>query len=403
MFKKVFYITLLCFIYISCSNAQHDLNQKQADVGKKIIVGAEQTELYFPLLQGKNIAIVANQTSVIKNDHLVDSLINAGFNVKKVFGPEHGFRGKAADGVEINSGIDPKTGIPIISLYGNHKKPTEDDLNGIDVVIFDIQDVGTRFYTYISTMTYVMEACAENNVEFLVLDRPNPHGDYVDGPVLKKKFSSFVGLHPVPVVHGMTIGEYAKMVNGKSWLKNGVKCNLTIIKCINYDHKKIYELPIAPSPNLPNNTAIQLYPSLCFFEGTIISVGRGTEFPFQVIGHPDYIIGSFIFEPKEIPRVAKNPKYEEQRCFGLSLHGFAENTLVDNRQLHLYWLISMYEFFKDRNNFFTSYFEKLAGTDMLRKQIMEGLSKEEIRDSWQKDLTEFKKIRNKYLLYDDFE
>ncbi|OQX72298.1 MAG: hypothetical protein B6D61_14165 [Bacteroidetes bacterium 4484_249] len=391
-------------LFYSCSNAQQkNYINKDKKSETKIFVGAELTEQYFPLLENKRIAVVANQTSVINNVHLVDSLISAGFNVVKVFGPEHGFRGNAADGVNIKSGTDPKTGIPIVSLYGNHKKPTDDDLMGIDIVIFDIQDVGSRFYTFISTMTYVMEACAENNIEFLVMDRPNPHGDYVDGPVLKKEFSSFVGLHQVPVVHGMTIGEYAKMINGEGWLKHNIKCNLKIIKCKNYDHEKIYELLIAPSPNLPNNSSIQLYPSLCFFEGTIISVGRGTEFPFQVIGHPDYLPGSYVFVPEEIPGVSKNPKYEGEKCFGISLQESAKNIIKDKRQLHLIWLINMYEFFKDRDDFFTPYFEKLAGTDKLRKQIMEGLSEDEIRESWQKDLIGFNKIRKKYLLYQDFE
>jgi len=397
-------IVLLFWFLSSCSNAQQKNYQDQNEVsGTKIVVGAERTELYFPLIKDKRLAVVANQTSLTGNIHLVDSLLSAGFNVVKVFGPEHGFRGSAGAGEEVSNNVDAKTGLSVISLYGKKKKPSPEDLSDVDIVIFDIQDVGARFFTYISTMTYVMEACAENNVEFIILDRPNPHGDYVDGPVLEKEFSSFVGMHPIPVVSGMTMGEYAKMVNGESWLKNGVVCNLTVIKCGNYDHKKIHKLPIAPSPNLPNKTAVQLYPSLCFFEGTIVSVGRGTEFPFQVIGHPDFIIGSFIFEPKEIPGVAKNPKYEGQKCYGQSLQGFAENVLIENRQLHLNWLIYMYEFFKDRSDFFTPYFEKLSGTEKLRKQIIEGKSEEEIRKSWEKDLTEFKRMRKKYLLYEDFE
>ncbi|MBC8488280.1 MAG: DUF1343 domain-containing protein [Bacteroidetes bacterium] len=401
-----FFISVIVILLLlnSCSNAQQKNYQDQnEDSETKIVVGAERTELYFPLLKDKWIAIVANQTSLTGNDHLVDSLVYAGFNVVKVFSPEHGFRGSAGAGEEVSNNVDAKTGIPVISLYGKKKKPSPEDLSDVDIVIFDIQDVGARFYTYISTMTYVMEACAENNVEFIILDRPNPNGDYVDGPVLEKKFKTFVGLHPVPIVHGMTVGEYAQMVNGEGWLKDGIKCKLIVVPVENYDHKTQYDLPIPPSPNLPNNTAIQLYPSLCFFEGTIISVGRGTEFPFQVIGHPDFMIGSFVFEPKEIPGVAKNPKYEGQKCYGQSLQGFAENVLMESRQLRLSWLISMHEFFKDRNDFFTPYFEKLSGTEKLRKQIIEGKSEEEIRKSWEKDLTEFKNIRKKYLLYEDFE
>ena len=400
--KHKLYILLFSLFLISCTNAQKDYNSNESK-NNTIIVGAERTELYFPLLKDKNIAIVANQTSVINNVHLVDSLINAGFNVKRVFGPEHGFRGMTADGEHVQDDVDKKTGVSVISLYGSHRKPTKEDLKDVDVVIFDIQDVGARFYTYISTMTYVMEACAENDKEFIVLDRPNPHGDYVDGPVLQKEFSSFVGLHPIPVVHGMTIGEYAEMVNGEGWLKDGIKCNQKVIPCKNYHHKTAYELPIAPSPNLPNNNAIQLYPSLCFFEGTIISVGRGTEFPFQVIGHPDFDIGSFVYTPEPIPGVSIQPKYEGKICYGQSLKGFVENTLNKERQLHLNWLIDYFNYFKDKEEFFTPYFEKLAGTDQLRKQIEEGLTEEQLRASWQEDIDAYIIIRKKYLLYTDFE
>ena len=395
-------IVLFAVFLNSCLNAQKK-DTSVNSTGNEIIVGAERTNEYFPLLAGKNIGVVANQTSMIDNTHLVDSLVSTGFNIVKVFGPEHGFRGQAADGEMVHHEIDQQTGIPIFSLYGSNKKPSAEILAGINVIIFDIQDVGARFYTYISTLTYVMEACAENNIEFLILDRPNPHGDYVDGPVLEKEFLSFVGLHSVPVVHGMTVGEYARMINGEGWLKDGMKCNLEIIRCINYNHKILYELPIPPSPNLPNNTAIQLYPSLCFFEGTIISVGRGTEFPFQVIGHPDYRVGSFVFTPHEIPGVAIHPKYEGEVCYGQSLKGFAENSLTKERRLHLSWLINLYDFFKDRDDFFTPYFDKLAGTDHLRMQVVEGLKEEEIRASWQADLNKFRQIRKKYLIYTDFE
>lgn len=392
-FVFVYFFLSLCFL--SCSNAQKE--------EVSIIVGAEQSEEYFTLLQNRNVGVIANQTSVIGGVHLIDSLVSAGINVKKAFGPEHGFRGNAADGEKVDHSVDEKTGVQIVSLYGSNRKPTPENLDGIDILIFDIQDVGARFYTYISTMSYAMEACAENNVEFLVLDRPNPHGDYVDGPVLEKEFSSFVGLHQVPVVHGMTVGEYAMMVNEEGWLKNQVKCNLKIIPVKNYSHEMRYTLPIAPSPNLPNQNAINLYPSLCFFEGTMISIGRGTELPFQLIGHPDFLIGSYVFTPQSIPGVSKYPKYKGEACYGQSLQSYSENLEPEKRQLNLWWLLSYYKFFKDRDDFFKPYFEKLAGTDELRQQIENGLTEEKIRESWQKDLIEFKKIRKKYLLYTDFE
>lgn len=369
-----------------------------------VIVGAERTEVYFPLLQDKRLGVVANQISLIGQTHLVDSLVHAGFNVVKAFGPEHGFRGGAGAGEEIDSNIDPKTGIPVVSLYGKNKKPTPGDLAGIDLMIFDIQDVGARFYTYISTLTYVMEACAENNIPLIVLDRPNPHGDYVDGSILEPAFSSFVGLHPVPVVYGMTIGEYARMIIGEHWLKDSITCcDLIIVSCENYNHKTIYELPVPPSPNLPNNTAIQLYPSLCFFEGTIISVGRGTDYPFQVIGHPDYLVGSYDFVPRDIPGKAMDPPYEGVHCYGHSLAGYAENVQDTIRKLNLFYLLEMYKVFSQRKDFFNPFFDKLAGSDQLRKQIIAGSTEDEIRQSWEKDIQAFKEIRKKYLLYSDFE
>jgi len=397
--KNKIYIVLFLSSLFACSNAQ---NKDIIETSNTIIVGAERTTEYFHFLKGKKIGIVANQTSFIKNTHLVDSVHNAGFDVIKVFGPEHGFRGKAADGEHVDNDIDEKTGIQIVSLYGSNRKPLTKDMEGLDLMIFDIQDVGARFYTYISTMSYVMEACAEKGIEFLLLDRPNPHGDYIDGPVLEKNHSSFVGLHPVPVVHGMTVGEYAQMVNGEGWLKGDNKCMLTVIPCKNYDHKIIYKLPIAPSPNLPNNTAIQLYPSLCFFEGTFISVGRGTEFPFQVFGHPDYLLGSFTFTPKKIPDVTNFPKYEGELCFGQSLNGYADEILKKERRLHLNWLIDMHDYFEESGDFFTNYFAKLAGTNELQIQIYKGKSEEEIRASWQDDLNKFRQIRKKYLIYTDF-
>ncbi|MDD5694884.1 MAG: DUF1343 domain-containing protein [Bacteroidales bacterium] len=371
------------------------------DTGYILRPGAERTELYFPELQGKKVACVANQTSMIGQVHLVDSLVHAGIDLVKVFAPEHGFRGQAEAGEEISNQIDPRTGVPIVSLYWTRKKPSSEDLEGIDVVLFDIQDVGTRFYTYISTMTYVMEACTENAVPFIVLDRPNPHGGYVDGPVLEKGFESFVGLHPVPIVYGMTMGEYARMVNEEGWLKNGIKARLTVIPVEKYTHSSPYSLPVAPSPNLPNDLAICLYPSLCLFEGTQVSVGRGTDYPFQVIGHPYYILGSFLFTPESRPE-ALHPLYEGQHCFGSSLMGTMDLCMKD-RRLNLSWLINHYqfwnEFVNDRGSFFNDYFDKLAGNSTLRQQIIEGNTEDQIRASWQEGLIKFKSIRQKYLLY----
>ena len=381
----VIFFSVLSF---SCSS-QHE----------RIIVGAEQTETYFSLLKNKKIAVVANQTSMVGKSHLIDTLLKAGIDIIKVFGPEHGFRGHAADGELIQDKTDPKTGLPVISLYGKNKKPTKEQLIGLDLVIFDIQDVGTRFYTYISTMSYVMEACAENGVAFMVLDRPNPNGDFVDGPVLEPEHTSFVGLHPVPVVHGMTVGEYAQMVNGEGWLKNGMQCDLIVIPVENYTHRTMYQLPVAPSPNLPNMTAIYLYPSLCFFEGTIISVARGTGFPFQAIGHPDYWLGSFTFTPESIPGISEHPPHEGETCNGQSLQGYAENVVLKERRLHLELLIEYYNYFKDKEIFFKPYFTRLAGTEKLQQQIESGMTEDEIRDTWQKNLDSFKKIREKYLLY----
>ncbi len=360
--------------------------------------GAERTDEYLKLLNNRRVAVVANQTSMIGNTHLVDSLLKLGVNIIKVFGPEHGFRGNAGAGEKVKDNTDIKTGLPVISLYGKHKKPTPGDLKDVDVVVFDIQDVGVRFYTYISTMTYVMEACAENGTDFIVLDRPNPHGGYIDGPVLEPDYSSFVGMHKVPVVHGMTVGEYARMVNGEGWLNNGVQCNLKVIKVGNYTHNSYYKLPVPPSPNLPDMNAIELYPSLCFFEGTIISVGRGTGKPFQVIGHPGFTEGDYSFTPVDIPGAAMNPKYEGEKCYGFDLSGFAD-TIVFEKRLDLRWLIKMYDYFKGKDDFFNSFFDKLAGTANLREQIISGLPEKEIRESWKPGLTGFNKIREKYLLY----
>lgn len=397
--------TLFCCLLVTACYSGQEPSQNADHKGKseEIITGAAQTEAWFPLVKNKRIALIANQTSLVGDQHLVDTLFNSGLNLVRIFGPEHGFRGDAADGVWVENQPDPKTGIPVVSLYGNKKKPSKEDLKDIDVVVFDIQDVGTRFYTYISTMSYAMEACAEYNIEFMVLDRPNPNGDFVDGPILDPKHTSFVGLHPVPIVHGMTVGEYAQMVNGENWLGKGLKCRLTVIPVKNYTHSTQYDLPVPPSPNLPNMTAIYVYPSLCFFEGTFISIGRGTDKPFQVAGHPDYKPGLFSFKPVNIPGVAKNPKYEGQTCYGYALEEFAETVVKKERRLHLNLLISFYNYFKDKGGFFIPYFEKLAGTDQLRNQIINGVTEDQIRKSWEQGILEFKTIRKKYLLYPDFE
>ena len=362
------------------------------------IPGANQIELYKNIIEGKSVAVVANQTSMIGSTHLVDTLLSLGINIKVIFAPEHGFRNLADAGETIENGKDIETGIPFISLYGSHLKPTARELAGIDVVIFDIQDVGTRFYTYISTLHYLLESCAENHVKCLILDRPNPNGFYFDGNILDTSYSSFVGMDPVPVVHGMTVGEYAKMLNGEGWLKNGVRCDLIVIKCKNYTHKSFYELPIKPSPNLPNQTAIYLYPSLCFFEGTAISLGRGTLFPFQVFGSPDLPDRGFSFIPHSVPG-AKNPPLLGIRCFGTDLRDALKNKLVPKPELNLDWLISAYQDFPNKDKFFNSYFDVLAGGPVLREQIQKGMTSEQIRATWKEGLSRFSKIRQKYLLY----
>ena len=365
---------------------------------KDPIPGANQIELYKFIIEGKSVAVVANQTSMIGPTHLVDKLLSIGINIKVIFAPEHGFRNLADAGESIENGRDTNTGIPLISLYGSHFKPTAQDLAEIDVVIFDIQDVGTRFYTYISTLHYILESCAENHVRCLVLDRPNPNGFYFDGNILDTAYSSFVGMDPVPVVHGMTVGEYASMINEEGWLKNGVKCDLVVIKCKNYTHKILYELPVKPSPNLPNQTSVYLYPSICFFEGTSISLGRGTSFPFQVFGNPDLPDRGFSFVPESVPG-AKNPPHLGIKCFGTDLRDAIKMKLVPKPELNLDWVISAYNDFPKKDKFFNSYFDVLAGGPVLREQIQKGMTSEQIRETWKDGLAKFAKTREKYLLY----
>lgn len=390
------HLVITVFFLLSSCVASSQLSKEE------LLMGAEQTQLYVPNLVGKRVALVVNHTSVIRNHqgsvtHLADSLQQLGVNLTLIFAPEHGFRGTASAGEHVANGVDTKTKLPLISLYGSNKKPTASQLKDIDVVIFDIQDVGARFYTYISTMNYVMEACAENNKEFIVLDRPNPNGHYIDGPVLEKAFSSFVGLNPIPVVHGCTVGELATLINGEGWLKNGVRCNLSVVTCANYRHNQRYSPPIAPSPNLPNLQSILLYPSLCLFEGTDVSVGRGTDTQFQVIGSPVVRPNAYTFTPEDKVG-AVNPMHEGKKCYGLNL------TTIDAKQqgFTLKYLLDFYQKSPDKTKFFTTpaFFDKLAGTDTLRKQILAGKTESQIRKQWTTALNQYKQIRAKYLLYE---
>ncbi|BAF71940.1 conserved hypothetical protein [Sulfurovum sp. NBC37-1] len=366
----------------------------------KITPAAERPELYLPLLKGKKVALVVNHSSLAGGIHLVDYLLKHGIKVKKIFVPEHGFRGTADAGAHLGNSRDRSTGLPIVSLYGKHKKPTRKDLKGIDLILFDIQDVGVRFYTYLSTLHYVMEAGAEQRIEVMVLDRPNPNGHYIDGPVLKKKYRSFVGLDPVPVVYGMTIGEYARMLNGERWLKHGVQANLTVIPLKNYTHGSFYSLPVKPSPNLPNDRAVMLYPSLAFFEGTVISAGRGSAKPFQLYGAPKYRVKKFSFVPRSRPG-ARYPKYKGKRCYGVDLSRVDMGKERRRKRLNLSYLRDAYTKYIDKKHFFlrNGFFDRLAGTDQLREQIISGASEAAIRKSWEKDLRKFRKVRAKYLLY----
>ena len=373
------FLLIFCCLLFSCKKETN------------IILGAEKTESYLPLIKDKKIGVISNQTSMIASAHLVDSLLSLNVEIVKVFSPEHGFRGDADAGTKVEDGIDVKTGLPIISLYGKNKKPYSKQLEGIDILLFDIQDVGARFYTYISTLHYVMEAAAENNIQVIVLDRPNPNGHYVDGSIREEKFKSFVGMHPIPIVHGMTIGEYAQMINGEHWIEK--KCDLTVIEMENYNHKMQYDLPIKPSPNLPNARAINLYPSLCLFEGTNVSVGRGTPFPFQQFGAPSLECW-YSFTPKS-GAGSKSPKHENTICFGTDLR-FQQDYMT---KINLNWLIHCYENSPDKEKFFNNFFDQLAGTDKLRLQITSRKTSKEIKESWQEGLEEFKKIREKYLLY----
>jgi uncharacterized protein YbbC (DUF1343 family) len=370
---------------------------------QKPMVGAANESAYIHLLENKKIAIVVNQTSQVNNTHLLDLLLEHDVKVVKIFAPEHGFRGTADAGEHVKSGVDKATGLPIVSLYGNHNKPTKADLLGVDIVVFDIQDVGARFYTYISTLQYVMEACAEFKKKLFVLDRPNPNAHYVDGPVLEMANKSFVGMQAVPIVYGMTIGEYALMLNGEKWLANKLKCDLQVIPCNFYTHKTKYNLPIAPSPNLKTANSIALYPSLCLFEGTEVSVGRGTKYPFEQWGNPNYKKVNHSFTPKPTEG-AKDPLYNGKECFGANLHLSQADVLkVINNKVQLEFIKNAYSLSPDKSKFFNPFFTKLAGNTTLQKQIIKNESDAKIRASWSAGIAKFKKIRKKYLLYPDFE
>ncbi len=418
LFKNTFLLFLL--LVFSCGNSVSKVKGKSKKekgeiidsikTNKKIILGADNSTKYLPLLNNKKVGVVTNQTGILSNGtHLVDFLIEQKVQVTKIFAPEHGFRGTADAGELIKDGKDSKTGLPIISLYGNNKKPKPEQLAGIDVMIFDIQDVGARFYTYISTLHYVMEACAEQNIPLLVLDRPNPNIDIVDGPILEEEFKSFVGMHKIPVLHGMTIGEYAKMINGEKWLEKRIQCKLTVIPCENYTRNMSYSLPVKPSPNLPNDQSINLYASLCFFEGTNVSVGRGTEKQFQIYGSPylkvgdnivdkdgtkqELVFNQYKFTPKP-NEGAKDPLYNGKECHGVDL-----SEIEKVNRLELKWLLNAYNETADKSKFFNSFFTKLAGTKKLQQQIENGIPEKEIRASWQEGLERFKEMRKQYLIY----
>lgn len=378
-------LVLCIFSLFSCSQAQ------------KLQLGAERMDQYLETLKGKRVALVVNQTSILNNTHLVDTLVARGVNVVKVMAPEHGFRGEAPDGAKIDDARDEKTGIPIISIYGRTKKPTSEMLEDVDLLIFDIQDVGIRFYTFISTMHYVMEAAAENGKQVMILDRPNPNGMYVDGPVKDEDISGFVAMHPIPIVHGLTVGELAQMINGEGWLSDGAKCDLTVIPMTGWDHNSTYSLPIKPSPNLPNDNAIALYPSLGLFEGTVVSVGRGTDHPFEVIGHPKYDAGNYSFTP--MPNGgSKYPPLEGKLCYGQSFIG-----QDSPKELTLKYLLTYHKDLKNDTTFFRDYINLLSGTKTFKEQVEAGFSESEIKATWQPKLNAYKAMRKQYLLYPDFE
>ncbi|HPM30032.1 MAG TPA: DUF1343 domain-containing protein [Chryseolinea sp.] len=396
--KRFSFACLTVLTFVTCGSGVHVSNTppspaKVAVPQKQAVIGAAQLDLLLPKLKDKRVALVVNHTSLIGKTHLADTLKSRGINIVKIFGPEHGFRGNAADGEQVNDSIDFKTGIPVVSLYGKNRKPTAKQFSNVDVVIFDIQDVGTRFYTYIGTMHYVMETCAETKKKLVILDRPNPNA-FVDGPMNEKPLQSFVAMHAIPIAHGLTVAELAQMINGEGWLANKLKCDVDIIKLKNWHHSDDYVLPIKPSPNLPNNQSVKMYPFICLFEGTVISLGRGTPFPFQVLGNPELKNMPFEFTPQTIKGVAVNPPHENKLCYGIDLRNAPMERKIDLR-----YLFEMYKAYPDKEKFFLPYFDILAGNTTLKQQIKDGLTEEQIRESWKKDLTTYNEMRNKYLLY----
>lgn len=403
--RILYFLYVMSLVFLLTSGVHHPdgLNDPPRE-NRQIVPGAWQTDAYMHMLEGKRIAVAGNHTSMVADRHLVDTLLASGVKVVKVFSPEHGFRGEAADGELVESYVDSETGIPVISLYGRNRRPTKEQLENVDLILFDIQDVGARFYTYISTMTYIMEEASRLDIPVVVLDRPNPNRHYVDGPVLDPEYASFIGLHPVPIVYGMTIGEYARMVCGENWLIYDEQCDLTVITVAGYDHTSRYVLPLPPSPNLPNMRAVYLYPSLCLFEGTDISIGRGTGHPFQVFGHPSLPEDQFPFQftPQSVS-ASPNPPQLGNKCFGRDLRDLPIEELRQKHQINLEYILEAYAHFPEKELFFNRGFEIRAGNNLLREQIKAGYTAEEIRKSWQEDLDAFKKIRAKYLLYPDYE
>src|SRR5690554_287247 len=405
--KKQILLLLILLSIFSCARGNNKSNNEspanehnQVQENTSIKVGAEITEAYFTLIEGKRVAVMTNQTGIVGDHHLVDILINEKFNVVGIFSPEHGFRGTADAGEHVASSVDEKTGIPIWSLYGSGSgQPSAEKMKEFDVLLFDMQDVGLRFYTYYISMMRLMDACAEHNKKMIVLDRPNPNGMYIDGPILDMKHKSGVGALPIPVVHGMTLGELALMINGEKWLPQGRVCDLTVVPCENYTHQTLYELPITPSPNLPNIHSIYLYPSTCLFEGTVMSLGRGTSFPFEVYGHPDYKNSNFSFTPRSVAG-AKNPPLLNKKCFGVDLRETPDNVIIENG-FDLSYVIDAYNNLNIGNKFFTSFFELLVGVDYIRQDIIAGKSADEIKAKWVDDVEKFRLQRKPYLLYSE--
>lgn len=405
-FRIVFFLnSCLLFLLIPELNAQRALDY----CNDRIRTGAERTEHYVPYLKGKRVAILGNPSTVVKNKHLVDTLLTMGVNIVKIFGPEHGFRGNASNGTEVGDEVDPQTNIPIISLYGNKRKPSGKDLADVDVFIFDVQDMGVRFYTNINTLRDIMEACAEHGKEMLILDRPNPNAYLIDGPILDEKHKSGIGQFPVPIAHGMTIAEFAQMINGEGWMSSAKKCKLKIIPVENYAHHMLYRLPVSPSPNLNTEQSILLYPSTCLFEGVKVNHGRGTDYPFTIIGSPAYKgIYSFSFTPVSKKGMSERPLFMNELCYGLDLRSYDVQKLVDSKRLNLSWIIELYQKSPEKDKFFDNSFsdqigrfENLSGVDDLRQQIERGVSEKEIRASWAPGLTAYKKMRTKYVIYKD--